>query len=196
MDLGLNGKTALVTGASAGIGKGVAASLHAEGCEVHMVSRNIEKLTAARDDIALPGGPGIDVHAFDLSDSASIGKLIEAAGMPDILVNNAGAIPAGDIQAVTEERWREAWELKVFGYINMTRAFHAAMVERGSGVIINITGLAADRTDAGYVAGTTGNAGLNAFTKAIGGRSLGSGGSGARSQSRPGGDRTPGRPHA
>jgi NAD(P)-dependent dehydrogenase (short-subunit alcohol dehydrogenase family) len=54
----------------------------------------------------------------------------------------------------------------------MTRAFLHTMEQRGSGVIINVTGLAADRTDAGYVAGTTGNAGLNAFTRAVGGRSL------------------------
>ena len=84
----------------------------------------------------------------------------------------AGAIPGGDLQSIDEVRWREAWDLKVFGYINMTRAFLDAMEQRGSGVIINVTGLAADRTDAGYVAGTAGNAGLNAFTRAVGGRSL------------------------
>ena len=114
-------------------------------------------------------------HATDLSDGANIQPLLDAAGVPDILINNAGAIPAGDLAAMTEDRWREAWDLKVFGYINMCRAFYAAMKERGSGTIINVTGLAADRTDAGYVAGTTGNAGLNAFTRAVGGRSLADG---------------------
>jgi hypothetical protein len=175
MDLQLSSKTALVTGASAGIGRGVTAALHREGCEVHMVSRNLDKLEAARNDIAARDGAPLHLHALDLSESASVGKLLDAVGTPDILINNAGAIPAGDIEAVTEERWREAWELKVFGYINMTRTFYGAMVERGGGVIVNITGLAADRTDAGYIAGTTGNAGLNAMTRAIGGRSLNSG---------------------
>ncbi len=178
MDLGLSGKSVVVTGASAGIGKGVAAAFHGEGCDVHMVSRSMDNLEAAAADISGGGGGDrgrLHLHAFDMSDSASVPKLLDAAGLPDILVNNAGAIPGGDLQAITEDRWREAWELKVFGYINMTRAFLAAMTARGHGVVVNVTGLAADRTDAGYVAGTTGNAALNAFTRAVGGRSLNDG---------------------
>lgn len=175
MDLGLTGKTALVTGASKGIGKGVAAGLLAEGCTVHLVSRSMENLEKAKADIGGDDPSRIHLHARDMSDSASVPALREAVGVPDILVNNAGAIPAGDLSTIDEARWREAWDLKVFGYINMTRAFLTAMQQRGSGVIINITGLAADRTDAGYVAGTTGNAGLNAFTRAVGGRSLSTG---------------------
>lgn len=176
MDLQLSGKTAVVTGASAGIGKGVAAALLAEGCTVHMVSRSLDNLEAARAEIAGADSNAAHLHPFDLSNGANVGKLLAATGAPDILVNNAGAIPAGDIAAITEDRWREAWDLKVFGYINMTRAFLAAMTasdeRQDDRVIVNVTGLAADRFDAGYVAGTTGNAGLNAFTRAIGGRSL------------------------
>lgn len=175
MELGLSGKTALVTGASKGIGKGVARELLTEGCTVHMVSRSMENLEAAARDIAGDDRSRVHLHARDVSISASVPALLEAVGTPDILVNNAGAIPAGNIATIDEARWREAWDLKVFGYINMTRAFLARMQARGSGVIINVTGLAADRTDANYVAGTTGNAGLNAFTRAVGGPSLGSG---------------------
>lgn len=172
MDLGLSGKSALVTGASKGIGKGVARALFAEGCSVHLVSRSVENLDAAVADIGGGDRSRLHIHAKDLSKSRSVDELIEAVETPDILVNNAGAIPGGDLLSVDEARWREAWDLKVFGYINMTRAFLDGMEKRGSGVIINVTGLAADRTDAGYVAGTTGNAGLNAFTRAVGGRSL------------------------
>jgi len=172
MELGLSGKTVLVTGASKGIGKGVARGFISEGCTVHLVSRSPENLEAAAADIAGDDRSRVHLHAMDLSESQSVGELREAVGTPDILVNNAGAIPAGDVQDVGEARWREAWDLKVFGYINMTRAFLEAMEKRGSGVIVNVTGLAADRTDANYVAGTTGNAGLNAFTRAVGGRSL------------------------
>jgi NAD(P)-dependent dehydrogenase (short-subunit alcohol dehydrogenase family) len=68
-----------------------------------------------------------------------------------------------------EARWRAAWDLKVFGYINMTRRFHAQMRERGRGVIINIIGVAGESPDAGYIAGSTGNAALMAFTRALGG---------------------------
>lgn len=172
MELGLSGKTVLVTGASKGIGKGVARGFISEGCTVHLVSRSPENLEAAAADITSDDRSRVHLHAKDISDSQSVGDLLEAVGTPDILVNNAGAIPAGDLQNVDEARWREAWDLKVFGYINMTRTFLEAMEKRGSGVIINVTGLAADRTDANYVAGTTGNAGLNAFSRAVGGRSL------------------------
>lgn len=172
MELGLSGKTVLVTGASKGIGKAVARGFISEGCTVHLVSRSPENLEAAAADIAGGDRARVHLHAKDLSESQSVGELREAVGTPDILVNNAGAIPAGDVHGVDEARWREAWDLKVFGYINMTRAFLEAMEKRGSGVIVNVTGLAADRTDANYVAGTTGNAGLNAFTRAVGGRSL------------------------
>lgn len=175
MELGLGGRTALITGASKGIGKGVARELFAQGCTVHCVSRSMQNLEAAASDIAGSDRSRIHLHAKDLSESKSVEELIAEVGTPDILVNNAGAIPAGDLQSVDEARWREAWELKVFGYINMTRAFLRAMEKAGAGVIINVTGLAADRTDAGYVAGTTGNAGLNAFTRAVGGRSLSKG---------------------
>ena len=175
MELGLDGKTVLVTGASKGIGKGVARGFHVEGCTVHLVSRSIENLEAAAKEIAGNDQARVHLHAKDISESQSVGELLAEVGVPEILVNNAGAIPAGNLQAVDEARWREAWDLKVFGYINMTRAFLAAMEARGTGVIVNVTGLAADRTDAGYVAGTAGNAGLNAFTRAVGSRSLSKG---------------------
>jgi NAD(P)-dependent dehydrogenase (short-subunit alcohol dehydrogenase family) len=87
----------------------------------------------------------------------------------DILVNNAGAIPGGNLQEIDEAQWREAWDLKVYGYINMCRRFYAVMKQRGRGVIINILGMAGERMDAGYIAGSTGNAGLMAFTKTLGG---------------------------
>ncbi len=172
MELGLNGKTVVVTGGSKGIGKDVARGFHSEGCTVHLVSRSPENLEAAAAEIGGEDRSRVFLHAKDISRSQSVGELLAAVGTPDILVNNAGAIPGGDLHSVDEARWREAWDLKVFGYINMTRAFLEAMEKRGTGVIINVTGLAADRTDVNYVAGTTGNAGLNAFTRAVGGRSL------------------------
>jgi NAD(P)-dependent dehydrogenase (short-subunit alcohol dehydrogenase family) len=89
----------------------------------------------------------------------------------DILVNNAGAIPGGTLQEIEEPRWREAWDLKVFGYINLTRAVYADMAKRKRGVIVNIIGAAGERMDAGYIAGSTGNASLMAFSRALGGAS-------------------------
>lgn len=166
MDLGLRGRAAVVTGASKGIGFAAARALAAEGCAVTLVAR-----TAVEDAAARLRAEGAEARgvAMDLSLPGSAAALLAATGAPDILVNNAGAIPAGDLDAMDEARWRDSWELKVFGYVNLSRAFLAAMRERGGGVILNVTGLAAERHDWGYVAGTTGNAALNAFTRAVGG---------------------------
>ena len=172
MELGLAGRTAVVTGASKGIGLAVARGLAAEGCAVHLVARSQAPLEEAARLIRTEYKVPATAHALDLSRSESIAALLAATGTPHILVNNAGAIPGGDLQAVDEARWRTAWDLKVFGYINMSRAYYAAMKPRGSGVVINVTGLAADRLDSGYIAGSTGNAGLNAFTRTLGSYSL------------------------
>lgn len=172
MDLELAGKTAVVTGASKGIGAGIAEALAAERCNLHIVSRSLEDLQAHAGYLEKKYRVDVQPRAADISDSRAVSELVADIGAPDILVNNAGAIPAGDLWQVDEARWRLAWDLKVYGYINMCRGFYRAMQHQGHGVIVNITGLAADLTDAGYIAGTTGNAGLNAFTRALGGRSL------------------------
>ena len=82
----------------------------------------------------------------------------------DILVNNAGAIPGGDLQQVTEDRWRAAWDLKVFGYINMRRRFHAEM--KSGGVASSSTSSAwRKKMDLTDIAGPDRNAALMAFTR-------------------------------
>jgi NAD(P)-dependent dehydrogenase (short-subunit alcohol dehydrogenase family) len=169
MDLNLRGRTALITGASKGIGIASAECLAAEGVNVILVSRTQSDLDAARARIVARHNVGVEVHAMDLSDSRNVDALAALHPDIDILVNNAGAIPGGDLQAMTEQRWREAWDLKVFGYINMCRRFYAEMKSRGRGVIINVLGMAGEKMDRGYIAGSTGNAGLMAFTKALGG---------------------------
>lgn len=172
MDLGLRGRRALVTGASKGIGFGVANGLAEEGCAVGLVARTAEMLDAAGAVIEQRHEVEVARYPLDLCKSAVIPDLLESFGTPDILVNNAGAIPGGDLESIDEETWRSAWDLKVFGYVNLARACYARMRERGSGVIVNVTGLAGERYDYSYIAGTAGNAGLNAFTRALGGYSL------------------------
>jgi NAD(P)-dependent dehydrogenase (short-subunit alcohol dehydrogenase family) len=172
MELGLIGRIAVVTGASKGIGFAIARTLAVEGCDLHLISRTRAALDEAAARIRADHRVSVTVHALDLARSDSVNTLLSATGTPDILINNAGAIPGGDLQTVDEARWRAAWDLKVFGYINLSRAYYAAMKQRGHGVIINVTGLAADRLDAGYIAGSTGNAGLNAFTRTLGSYSL------------------------
>ena len=169
MELNLRGKTALVTGASKGIGRAAAEALAEEGVNVILVSRTQADLDAARERIAARCNVRVEVHAFDISNSANVDRLAELHPDIDMLVNNAGAIPGGTLQEIDEARWREAWDLKVFGYINMCRRFYALMKARGRGVIINILGMAGERVDAAYIAGSTGNAGLMAFTRTLGG---------------------------
>jgi 3-oxoacyl-[acyl-carrier protein] reductase len=93
-------------------------------------------------------------------------------GEVDILVNNAGAIPGGSLHDITEERWRQAWELKLYSYINLTRAYLPRMEQRGSGVIVNIIGMAGAAPRYEYICGSTANAALMAFTQGIGGASV------------------------
>src|ERR1700722_8710787 len=169
MDLNLRGRTALITGASKGIGIASAECLAAEGVNVILVARTQADLDTPRQRIAGRHNVAVQVHAYDLSDSRNVDRLAAEHPDIDILVNNAGAIPGGDLQAINEQRWREAWDLKVFGYINMCRHFYAEMKSRGRGVIINVLGMAGEKMDRGYIAGSTGNAALMAFTRALGG---------------------------
>ena len=172
MDLNLSGKRAVVTGASKGIGLAVAKSLLAEGCAVHLVARSEGVLKDLALQLNEAAQDRVTYSALDLSKSENIPLLLDASGQVDILVNNAGAIPGGDLHRIDEQKWRDAWELKVFGYINLSRAVYKIMMQKKSGVIVNITGLAADRLDTHYIAGSSANASLNAFSKTLGSNSF------------------------
>ena len=172
MELQLGGKKVLITGGSRGLGRSIGGTMAAEGCEVILASRTESDLQKAQVEITESTGAEVSAYAFDLSKTENLERLVDACGDVDILVNNAGAIPGGSLLDVEEPRWREAWDLKVFGYINLTRMMYKIMKERGSGVIVNIIGLAGERFDSNYIAGSTGNAGLMAFTRALGGWSL------------------------
>ena len=172
MDLHLRGKIALVTGASKGIGLACARQLAEEGCHLHLASRTKADLERARESIQARHNVSVTIHACDLSNGDTARALAADCPDLDILVNNAGAIPAGDLQAIDEARWRDAWNLKVFGYVNLSRAVYPAMKARGGGVIVNVLGVAGERPTWGYIAGSAGNASLMAFTRGMGGTSL------------------------
>jgi len=168
MDLGLTGRTALITGGSKGIGLAAAWSLAREGCNVHLAARTVADLERAKARIDERFNVAVELHPTDLSSGDAARALVDACRDMDILVNNAGAIPAGDIHAVGEERWRLAWDLKVFGYQNTCRAAIGYMKARGKGVIINVIGAAGERPTPGYIAGSAGNASIMALTRALG----------------------------
>ena len=133
----------------------------------------------------------VTVHALDLSSTAAMEKLAAEVGDIDILINNAGDIPAGSLEVLDDAAWRRGFDLKVFGYITLSRLYYPRMKGK-DGVILNIIGNSGENWDASYIAGSTGNAALMSFTKALGGASLNHGVRVVARQSGPGRHR----PHA
>ena len=174
MQLDLTGKTALITGASKGIGLACAEVLAAEGCHLNLVARNGAALERAKAEIEGRHGVRVTTYAADLSSTEAILAVVAAVGDVDILINNAGDIPTGSLEEVSDQAIRSGFDLKVFGYITLTREYYPRMKGR-DGVVLNIIGNSGENWDASYFAGSTGNAALMSFTKAIGGASLNDG---------------------
>jgi NAD(P)-dependent dehydrogenase (short-subunit alcohol dehydrogenase family) len=168
MDLGLKGRKVLITGASQGIGEGIAQEFAAEGAALWLVARSGDKLAALAERLRQTHGAVVQTLAIDLTTPGAVDRVVAFAGDVDVLVNNAGAIPGGNLWDVDEAKWRAGWELKVFGYINLTRAIYGRMCGRRRGAIGN----GGENFDFDYIAGSTGNAALMAFTRALGGKSL------------------------
>ena len=175
MDLRLEGKRALITGGSKGIGLACAHALAAEGVHLAIAARTVGPLKEITRELRGTYDVEVTSHSCDLSRSEHQAALVDVVGDIDLLVNNAGAIPGGTIDAVPEKEWRAAWDLKVFGYINLCRMVLPQMVERGAGVIVNVIGSAAVRPKPDYVAGAAGNSALVGLTTALGSISLKSG---------------------
>ena len=171
MDLKLKGRKALVTGGSKGIGLAIGKWLAAEGVEVALVARSADRLETEAAALRKLSNAGVKTLAADLAQAGDRDKVVAAFPDIDILVNNAGAIPGGSLEDVDDPTWRAAWDLKVFGYINLTRAYLTRMKAKKRGVIINIIGLGGEKLDYNYIAGSMGNASLMAFTRALGGTS-------------------------
>jgi NAD(P)-dependent dehydrogenase (short-subunit alcohol dehydrogenase family) len=172
MDLHLRGKRVLITGASKGIGAAAAEAFAEEGSHLHLAARSGDLLTALAERLRSNHQINVTIHTVDLRSSADIARLADEAGDIDVLVNNAGDIPGGSLDRIDEPTWRHAWDLKVFGFINLTRLVYARMKAQGRGVIINDIGAAGEKFDANYITGSAGNAALMAFTRALGGKSL------------------------
>jgi NAD(P)-dependent dehydrogenase (short-subunit alcohol dehydrogenase family) len=171
VQLHLTNKTALITGASKGIGLAIARVFAAEGCHLHLAARNADAMMEAKGEIETRDGVRVTVHPLDLSTTGAMEALAVAVGGVDILVNNAGDIPAGSLATLKDDDWRRGFDLKLFGYITLSRLYYPRMKGKG-GVIVNIIGNSGENWDASYIAGSTGNAALMSFTKALGGRSL------------------------
>lgn len=168
MDMTLSGKTVLVTGASKGIGLATATAFAAEGALVTLVARDAMRLEQAQAELKSATGHAAQAVVADLASDGGRERLHNNVPCPDVLINNAGAIKAGGLGDLSMEDWREGWELKVFGYIHLCQLFFPDMVERKSGVILNIIGMGGRAVRPAYICGAAGNAALIGFTQALG----------------------------
>ena len=144
MDLKLKGKTAVVTGGSEGIGKGIALLLAKEGVDVAICARRKEPLEAAAQEIAKATGRKIVPITADLrSDKdakAFINEAHKALGRIDIMVNNAGSAAGGVIEHLTEDDWEKGLQLKFMGYVRCLRYVLPIMRAQGGGRVVNLIG--------------------------------------------------------
>jgi NAD(P)-dependent dehydrogenase (short-subunit alcohol dehydrogenase family) len=177
MDLRLAGKTALITGGSAGIGLACAHVLVSEGVHVVIAARDPDRLAGAAEALHgtahARGGepPRVLAVAADLSKAEDVARVAhdaaEALGRIDILINNAGSAMGGPFLELPDEAYLNAWTLKLLGYIRMTRAVVPAMIARRDGRIVNIVGGAARNPTPLFLSGSTGNAAIINFTRGV-----------------------------
>ncbi len=172
MEYGLVGKTAIVTGASQGIGREIARSLHEEGVDVLLVGLTRARLDQTARDLR-GSGEGAAVHAIvaDLSRLADIerivGEALQRLGRIDILINNAARTRTGSFFAMSDDDIQDAWQVKGLGYVRLVRAIAPHMREQRDGRIVNILGATARTPTADFIVGSMVNAALVNFTRGI-----------------------------
>lgn len=171
MDLKLRGRTALITGASAGIGRAIANELAREGVRMALVARSRDKLEQSAAEIAAAGGTAPLALQGDMGSPEDIARVIAdakaALGPIDILVNNAGSSPSGRIGDTDDATWMKSINLKLMGYARCARSVIPDMCQRRWGRVINIIGRSGHQPRAEYVVGGAVNAALLNFTKAL-----------------------------
>jgi 3-oxoacyl-[acyl-carrier protein] reductase len=144
MDLQLAGKTALVTGGSEGIGKGIALVLAKEGVDVAICARRKEPLEATALEIARATNRKIIAIPADLTKDDDARNFVEkghaALGRVDIMINNAGSAPGGVIEHLSEADWAQALQLKFMGYVRCLRYVLPIMLKQGGGRVVNLIG--------------------------------------------------------
>jgi 3-oxoacyl-[acyl-carrier protein] reductase len=171
MDLGLEGRRALVCGASMGLGRAIAQALAAEGADVVVNSRSADRLAAAAREIADATGSEVTAAPADLTDPDAIGRLVEVArtalGGVDILVTNTGGPPSGPFEDHSADVWRHAIAQNFESVVNLVREVLPAMKERGWGRIINVTSISVKQPVEGLILSNALRAGVTGFAKTI-----------------------------
>ncbi len=160
----LTGHSALIAGASGSIGMAVARILAAEGCQLHLADVNDEPLDQFCDDLAAKYGIEAEIYSTDLSDSINAAALALECEDVNILINSFGAVPDGDIETLDAEDWVAAFELRLFGAINLSREVIEGMNNLGSGIIVNVGSKLTDEEEI-QLCGKTVNAALQSFSE-------------------------------
>lgn len=146
MDLGLTGKSAIVTGGSRGVGRAIAASMLREGARVMLVARDAARLEATRGELARETGGDVRCCAADLERDTDARAMVETTiktfGHIDIHINCAGTVNPADFSSLTEERWNIVFEEKLNLYVRCLRYVVPHMKSRKAGKIINLSGVA------------------------------------------------------
>jgi NAD(P)-dependent dehydrogenase (short-subunit alcohol dehydrogenase family) len=162
-------KTAIVTGASRGIGRAIALRLAQDGARIVLCARDGEALSEAVLEIERRGGEAVGI-ALDLRLADSARELVESAlgayQTLDILINNAGATKRGDFAALSEEDWADGFALKFFGAVRLARLAWPHLKRQG-GSMVNISGVGGRTPGAEFTIGGSVNAALLSFTKAL-----------------------------
>ena len=163
----LDGKVALVTGASGGIGDAIARALHAQGAKVVLSGTREERLRDLADSL----GDNAFVHAADLRDAAAAAALVEAAekaaGPLDILVNNAGMTKDMLALRMSDQDWQTVLDVDLSAPFRLARAALRGMVRRRSGRIVNISSIVGATGNAGQANYAAAKAGLVAMSKSL-----------------------------
>ena len=170
MDLQLDGRKAIVTGGSKGLGRAIAEELAREGAHVAICSRDHEEVTSAGKELE-EHGRKVFAQVADVTDPKQVKGFISASadalGGVDILVNNAGRAHPGTFQTLTDENWKEDLDVKLFSMIRCSRAVLPHLKKSGGGRIININAVQGKSPDPKFFATTTDRAACLAFTKAL-----------------------------
>lgn len=140
MDLGLGGRTGLVTGGSQGVGHGVARRLAAEGVNLVLVARDRDRLEAAADGLRAEHGVDVVVESADVADPEAGARLAASHPEVDILVNGANKPSGGTLEGLPDEDWMRNWGVKPFGYVRMIKAFLPVLRSHDRAAIVNIVG--------------------------------------------------------
>lgn len=171
MDLKLDGKVALITGASRGLGAACAGLLAAEGARLALSARNAETLEATAAEIRAATGAEVSVVAQDLTEPDGADNVASAVldshGRIDILINSAGAARGGVFWEITDEVWEQSLALKFFATVRMIRAVMPAMRDQKYGRIVTIVGNGGIQPSPRALPGGTANAALLALTSGL-----------------------------